>query len=273
MQRRIAIWILGTFWTSPSLDIKVIVDFIPIYLHLWKLSGRAQLRAHLLSHNYILRPLLELRSLLSTDPHCFSLNTLTPCQWLKIKDSIIDIGNRFNKVFLTFDPHNKEFSSGSKIIDIYPSHFFFHSFNKYSNKNLKSHSCQLDNLAIIFSLDPSYTLVVTDISIKSYIATSIAHIHVHDKPVTKTIYHTMNVMSTKAKLFAIRCGINQATNIQGISKIAVIIDLLYSAQRIFNSLLHPFQLHTKAILNKLRSFFLKNLNNSIEFWECPSHCK
>ena len=32
------------------------------------------------------------------------------------------------------------------------------------------------------------------------------------------------------------------------------------------------QLITVSISNKLR-FFIKNSNNSIEFWECPSHCR
>ena len=33
IQRRAAIWILGTFQTSPSFGIKAITDLIPIYLH------------------------------------------------------------------------------------------------------------------------------------------------------------------------------------------------------------------------------------------------
>jgi len=81
---------------------------------------------------------------------------------------------------------------------------------------------------IVSSLDPTYALVVTDVSIKNNVATSIAHIHVHDKPVIKTVYHAVNVTTMEAELFAIRCGINQATSIPGISKIVVITDLLHA---------------------------------------------
>ena len=47
-----------------------------------------------------------------------------------------------------------------------------------------------------------------DASVKNNITTSIAYIHIYNKPITKTLYHTLNVTSTEAELFAIRCGIN-----------------------------------------------------------------
>jgi len=39
MQRRAAIWILGTFCTSPSFGVEAITELILINLHLCKLSG------------------------------------------------------------------------------------------------------------------------------------------------------------------------------------------------------------------------------------------
>jgi len=263
MQRRVAIWILSTFWTSSSFGIEAIASLIPIHLHLCKLSGRASLRAHSLPHNYILQLLLKSRPSLYKDPHCFSLNLLFPYQWKMIKGFIINMNNRFNKVFSAFDPHNKEFSSSSQIIVIFPNWFSFHSFNKHSKNNLISWLCQLDDLTIVFSLDSSYSLVVTDTSIKNNVTTSITHIHVYDKSVIKTLHYAVNITTTEAELFTIRCSINQATSISGISKIVVITDLLHAAQRIFDSLLHPFQIHSVFISNELRRFFLQNLNNSI----------
>jgi len=47
-------------------------------------------------------------------------------------------------------------------------------------------------------------------------------------------------MITEAKLFAIRCGINQATNLNGINEIIVITDSIHATKRIFNPLLHSF---------------------------------
>ena len=137
--------------------------------------------------------------------------------------------NIFNKVFPFFNPFNSEFSSGSRIIDNFSSHFSFHYFSKYSDDNPISHTCMLDNLTIVLSKDPFCTLIVTDISIKNNMATSIAHIHICNKVIVKTLHHMVNITNTEAELFAIRCGINQATNTQGISKIIVIIDLIHTA--------------------------------------------
>jgi len=169
-----------------------------------------------------------------------------------------------------FDPLNKEFSFGFRIIDSFSNCFLFHLFKKSSNKTFKTQLHLLNNLMISFSLDLSHALVVTDTSIKNNIAISIAHIHICDKAVTKTIHHAMNVLTTKAKLFPIKCGINQATSIPDISKIVVITDSLHITQRIFDSLLHPHQIYVMFILNKLRRFFINN--NSIKFWKCPSRC-
>ena len=83
----------------------------------------------------------------------------------------------------------------------------------------------------------------------------------------------MNVTSTKAKLFAIRCGINQATISDNISEIIIITDFIYATKKIFDPSLYHFQHHTTSILNKLQNFFSHNQENLIEFWECPSCCK
>ena len=154
MQRRDVIWILGAFCTLPSFGIKAIVGLIPIHLHLQKLSSKVQLRAHSLPHNHILRLLLESRSPLTNAPHQLLFNTLTSNQNLTIKDLIVDMDNRFNEVFPSFDLFNKEFTPGSYTINTFPSHFLFHSFNKKSEKNFKTLIHHLNNISIISSLDP-----------------------------------------------------------------------------------------------------------------------
>ena len=126
-------------------------------------------------------------------------------------------------------------------------------------------SHQLDNIAITSLLNHLYTLVISDTGIKNNIATSIAHIHTHDKPIIKMIYHTVNVTSTEAKLFIIRYSINQVVNLPGIYKIVVITDLIHTAKRIFDSSIHSFQTHSASISQELRKFFLINNNNLIAF--------
>jgi len=59
-------------------------------------------------------------------------------------------------------------------------------------------------------MDSHSTIIVSDISIKNNVVTSIAHIHSYNLPVIKMIHYATNIISTEAELFAIRCGINQA---------------------------------------------------------------
>ena len=181
--------------------------------------------------------------------------------------------NKFNEIFPFFDFFNKEFAPGSHLIDTFSSQFSFHFSNEQSNKNIKTYIHHLNNILFKSSLDLSYALVISDASIKNNVITSIVHIHVHDKPIIKTIYHTVNIIFIEAELFTIRCSINQATNIPSISKIIVITDSIYATRRIFDSLSHPFQIYAVSISNKLRKFFIKNHDNLIKLWECSSHCE
>ena len=191
-----------------SFGIKAILGLIPIYLHFQKLSGRLQLRAHSLSCNHILKLLLKLNSSVSNTSHPLSLDVLTPKQRSMIKGLVINMDNRFNKVFHSFNPFNKEFSLDSHLIDIFHSHFLFHCSNKQSDQDIKSHIHLLNNITIKSLLDPSYAFVVSNASIKNNVAMSISHVHVYDKPIIKMIYHVVNITTTEAELFAIRCGIN-----------------------------------------------------------------
>ena len=58
------------------------------------------------------------------------------------------------------------------------------------------------------SVDPKTAVIVSDVSIKNQVTMFIAHIHVYKTSVVKIIYHAINVTSTEAELFAIRCGLN-----------------------------------------------------------------
>lgn len=51
-------------------------------------------------------------------------------------------------------------------------------------------------------------IVISDASIKNNIATFIAHVCSDQNIVAKIIHHAVNVKSTKAKLFVIKCRIN-----------------------------------------------------------------
>ena len=87
---------------------------------------------------------------------------------------------------------------------------------------------------------------------------------------TKTICHTMNVTSTEAKLFLIRCRINQAVQVPNTKYIIVITDIILATRYILDLSTYPFQLHSIAVFQDLRAFFNKSSINSIMFQDCPS---
>jgi len=82
---------------------------------------------------------------------------------------------------------------------------------------------------------------------RNNIAIFILHIYSHNKPIIKTIHHAVNVTTTKAELFTIRCGINQAVGIPNAKCIIIITDFLHTAKKIFNSSTHPYQIHSAII--------------------------
>jgi len=208
MQRRAAIWILKAFHTSPLFSIKAITGLILIYLCLWKLSSRSQLRAHSLPFNHILKLLLELRQVNKYKTHQLSLKRLTPKQCLNIKGPVVDMNNKINEIFSLFDLFNKEFSPRDRLIDVFPNHFSFYSTNRQSEESIKMHIHNLNNIILWASADLKSAIAVSNASIKNQIAISILHIHVYNRPIIKTVHYAINDMFTEAKIFAIGYSIN-----------------------------------------------------------------
>jgi len=84
---------------------------------------------------------------------------------------------------------------------------------------------------------------------------------------------TMLLTSTRAKLFAIRCRINQAVQISDISHIMVITDTIHLVRYIFDLTTHPYPIQLIAIVQDLRVFFNKHANILIDFWNCSNNTK
>ena len=123
------------------------------------------------------------------------------------------------------------------------------------------------------SFSSNTVIVVTDVSIKNDIATSISHIHTFNQPMIKTVHYAVFVISIEAELFAIRCGINQACSIENISKIIIVTDSIHTARKIFDDKSNSYQIHSTAVLYELQHFFAASQENSVEFWEYPSCLK
>ena len=116
-------------------------------------------------------------------------------------------------------------------------------------------------------------IIILDISIKNHIAFSILHVYFLNQPIIKICHQAINMSTIKAELFAIRYDINQAISILHIRHIIVMTNSLYTIKKIFNSLLHSYQIHSAAIICELREFFNKYTNNYIKFQNCPNKKK
>ena len=268
MQRRAAIFIIGTFKISPIKGIEALVGLIPIKSHLQKLGGRLQLHIMSLPTNHIIWMLMDSPFGSPHYQHPSSLNSFTDQQRASIKGHLVNSNNRSYGMFPPFSPLHPKLSLGFRIIDSFSDWFSFNLFNK--GKNDKLHLQQLNSMVIELSLLQSIAIIAMDASIKNDIAIFISHIHISNHPLTKTLHHTAFVTSSEAELFTIRCDINQASSKENISKIIVITNSIHVAKKIFDPLSHLLQIHTVAILEKLCQFFSRNSNNLIEFWECPS---
>ena len=270
MQRRAAIWILGAFKTSPTEGIKAITGLIPIRFHLQKIAKRSLIRPFKLSDNHILKNLLNNAPPSNKSYNSHNIGSLTTRQRSLTKGHLVNSNIKFYGIFPFFSPLDPEFFPGYCIIDKFSDCFSFNLVNKKENSQNKIRCQELDDLTLHCSSEPNTALVITDASIKNDIATSISHIHLANRPLTKTVHHASFVTSTEAELFAIRCGINQACFISNVSKIVIITNSIHAAKKIFDCGFYPYQIHLAAILSELHTFFQSNESNTIEFWECPS---
>ena len=194
---------MGAFYTTLSFGIETITELIPIYLHIQKLNGKFQLRAHSLLLNHIIKSLLEIRPSININTHHFLLEGLMSKQYLKIKGSTVDIDNKFNEIILFFSLFDHKFLPGNKLIDIFPDKFSFHSLDRKSKNNIKSYLHNLENISLQSLLNLYIAIVILDTSIKNNVTTSIAYIHIYNSLVIKMIHHAINITSTKVEIFAL----------------------------------------------------------------------
>ena len=116
----------------------------------------------------------------------------------------------------------------------------------------KRHLHKLDNIFINTLINPTFIVVVLDVSIKNNIVTSILYIHSYTNCIRKTIHYTINITITETKSFTIKCRINQAINIPKIFHIIAIADFFHLAKQIFDLLIHPYELQLIAIIRDVK---------------------
>ena len=174
----------GAFWMLSTTEIKAISSLISIHLYLKKLYSRFLLRGLSLPPNHIIKSILSSDGSTKHTSYSLSLNNLILKQRLHLNSFIINIDNRHNKLLSFFLFFDKEFDLGNQLIDSFSDWFLFCPYSS----NIKNHIKNLNNIIFIASSNLFSSIVISDTSIKNHVATSISHIHLHDKPIIKTVY-------------------------------------------------------------------------------------
>lgn len=154
-------------------------------------------------------------------------------------------------------------STGSLIV-------FFYVANRKNFLCLYNHLKSLDNLLNKHTFDTYTAVVIVDVSVKNNTVTAVSHILSKYRDIIRIVHHVFNVMTTEAKLFIIKSGINQACQILDVKKVHVITNSVHTAKHIFDPFAHLYQTQSIAAAQDLRIFFNRSSNNSVKFWEYSS---
>jgi len=115
-------------------------------------------------------------------------------------------------------------------VDNFSSHFSFYQADHSDNETKATHLCKLNDIVLNTLFCSNSIIVIADTYIKNNVATSIAYIYLHSNLIRKTLHHAISVTSSEAKLFTIRCGINQAIQFHEVSHIIVITNSIHVMQ-------------------------------------------
>ena len=218
------------------------MGLIPIHLHLDKICGHQQLRMVFLPSNHMIKALLDHYHSNALNPYHLFLEKLSSKQRIKVKSSIVNANNHLNGILPLFNPLHKELMPGFQLVDTF-SNFFSFNVAEYKVNNYKAtYLWKVDDIFKDSLCDFKTIIIISNVSIKHNVAISIAHVCSGQNIVAKTIHHAVNVTSTEAELFAVRCRINQVIQVTDILCIIVITDAIYSMRYIFNSSSHHYQI-------------------------------
>jgi len=79
-----------------------------------------------------------------------------------------------------------------------------------------------------------YLVNHSDASLKNNMAVAVAHIYKNSN-IQKIKHYAINIITTNAKLFAIRCRINRALNCDNVSHIIIVTDAIHATEKITNT--------------------------------------
>ena len=104
-----------------------------------------------------------------------ALDSLTNRQRSLVKGHLVDLANKVNECFPSFNPLNSEFSPGLRVIDNFSDHISFNLFNKEKDDKLRAQL--LDEMVLESSSSSSVAIIASDVSIKNNVAMLSGMVH------------------------------------------------------------------------------------------------
>ncbi|KAJ3561031.1 hypothetical protein NP233_g10447 [Leucocoprinus birnbaumii] len=274
MQRRAALWIIGTFRTSPTGRCEALAGLIPIHLHLRKLVLRATYRVTTLSRTHPVRSLMEWCDAPSAHVHWWHINNLGTKAFLATKSTAVDVAGKLPRLTEAFDTDSNEACPGNRIMDVFSNRISFHPRPNSASANKQT--TLLDTTLLKVKDEEHSAIVVCDSSIpqdSTKQALAAARVWIGDCMVKQTCQASSRPMAPDAELHAIRAGIGMATAIAGIDHIYIFTDHLPSAERAVDPGIYSGQWRSLEVCTRLCSWLGADPARHVSFISVNSKLK
>ena len=199
------------------------------------------------------------------------MNNLIVNQRAKVKSLLVNLNNQLNKLQLVFDRLYKEVSPGFCFKNNFSFLFSFHVANREKPTSLHKYFQALDFIIHDSSSNFYSTVIIANASIKNNITSSVLHIISNCRNLSKKVHHIVNVTTTEAELFSIRCSITQAYQIFDLMptrSLLLLISFIWPNKYLTHQQFFPNPINKSG--PKPQGFCNRDLSNTVKFWECSN---
>ena len=215
---------------------KAIVGLISIIYHFWKLNGRYYLYYASILFSHTINSFFDTQYTKNHPPHRFAIPKLTVKQQANLKSPIKDVNECLNGINKCFNSLHLFFSSGSRVVNHFPSRITFHSPSSSSDKDFYYHLQNLNQVFRSLQTTSHDAAIIVDGNVKkSHVTTVAAYIWSDNFVIKQLQIQSVNVTSIKAELMVIYIGLIYAMDLNDIHDIIIITNSIFIARKILES--------------------------------------
>jgi hypothetical protein len=186
----------------------------------------------------------------------------------KVCDAITQTSEKLEGLTEVFLPCATENTPGNRLMDKYPSRVQFNGFDPKEEGVYVKRWSHLNAVFAEAKNSPGTVCCGTDCSVPMHTMHQALAAYVIKQPGKHPLvsgWMVGKVLSSDAKLFAIRSAVVQATMLNNCDHIIVLMDSLTSAWKAVDSSVHFGQAHSLAICKALNKWLAASADNCIEF--------